>query len=71
MRLNWGKSKLTLAQQKYAATDVLHLHKIKDELDKILKRENRIELATACFNFIKFRTNLDLEGWNNQDIFSH
>ena len=68
---DWGKSKLTLAQQKYAATDVFYLHKIKDELNKMLKRENRIELAKACFEFIKFRTNLDLEGWNNQDIFSH
>ena len=68
---DWGNKKLTLAQQKYAATDVFYLHKIKDELNKILKRENRIELAKACFDFIKFRTNLDLEGWNNEDIFSH
>ena len=68
---DWGKSKLTLAQQKYAATDVYYLHKIKNELNKMLERENRIELAKACFDFIKFRTNLDLEGWNNQDIFSH
>ena len=68
---DWGNKKLTLAQQKYAATDVFYLHKIKDELNKILKRENRIELAKACFDFIKFRTSLDLEGWNNEDIFSH
>ena len=68
---DWGNKKLTLAQQKYAATDVFYLHKIKDELNKILKRENRIELAKACFDFVKFRTNLDLEGWNNEDIFSH
>jgi len=68
---DWGKPKLTLAQQEYAAKDVLYLHQIKDKLDKILKREDRTELADACFNFIKFRTNLDLEGWNNQDIFSH
>ena len=68
---DWGKSKLTQAQQKYAATDVFYLHKIRDELNKILKRENRMELAKACFEFIKFRTNLDLKGWNNQDIFSH
>ena len=68
---DWGKIKLTLAQQKYAARDVLHQHNIKDEFNKILKRENRTELANACFDFIKFRTNLDLEGWNNQDIFSH
>ena len=68
---DWGNKKLTLAQQKYAATDVFYLHKIKDELNKILKRENRIELAKACFDFVKFRTNLDLDGWNNEDIFSH
>ena len=68
---DWGKKKLTTSQQKYAATDVYYLHKIKYELDKILKREKRIELANACFNFIKYRTNLDLEGWSNQDIFSH
>ena len=68
---DWGKQKLTIAQQKYAATDVFYLHKIKNELNKMLERENRMELAKACFDFIKFRTNLDLEGWNNQDIFSH
>ena len=68
---DWGKQKLTIAQQKYAATDVFYLHKIKNELNKMLERENRIEIAKACFDFIKFRTNLDLEGWNNQDIFSH
>lgn len=68
---DWGKSKLTLAQQKYAATDVLYLHRIKDELDKMLKRENRMGLTKACFDFIQYRTKLDLEGWTNQDIFSH
>jgi len=68
---DWGRPKLTLKQQKYAATDVVYLHKIRDELNKMLKRENRMEVSKACFEFIKFRTNLDLEGWNNQDIFSH
>ena len=68
---DWGKQKLTIAQQKYAATDVFYLHKIKNELNKMLERENRMILAKACFDFIKFRTNLDLDGWNNQDIFSH
>jgi ribonuclease D len=68
---DWGKQKLTIAQQKYAATDVFYLHKIKNELNKMLERENRMVLAKACFDFIKFRTNLDLDGWNNQDIFSH
>jgi len=68
---DWGKQTLTMAQKKYAATDVFYLHKIKNELNKMLERENRIRLAKACFDFLKFRTNLDLEGWNNQDIFSH
>lgn len=68
---DWGKSKLTQAQQKYAATDVYYLHKIRNELNKMLERENRMELSNECFKFIKFRTALDLEGWNNQDIFSH
>ena len=68
---DWGSKKLTVAQQKYAATDVLYLHKIKDELDKILIRENRVSLANACFDFIKIRTDLDLSGWFDQDIFKH
>ena len=68
---DWGSNKLTNAQQKYAATDVLYLHKIKEELDKILFRENRTKLAQACFDFIEHRTNLDLEGWAEQDIFKH
>ena len=68
---DWGKSKLSASQQKYAATDVFYLHKIKDELDKMLKRENRTDLSKKCFDFIRYRTDLDLKGWNNQDIFSH
>ncbi len=68
---DWGTKKLTNAQQKYAATDVLYLHKIKNELDKILIRENRVKIAKACFNFIKIRTDLDLSGWSEQDIFKH
>ncbi len=68
---DWGSKKLTLSQQKYAATDVLYLHKIKKELDKMLVRENRVKLAKACFDFIKIRTDLDLQGWSEQDIFKH
>ncbi len=68
---DWGSKKLTLAQQKYAAIDVLYLHQIKDKLDKMLIRENRVELANACFDFIKIRTDLDLSGWSEQDIFEH
>ena len=67
---DWG-GKLTLEQQKYAATDVLYLHKIKNKLDKILDREGRIKLAQSCFNFIEHKTNMDLLGWADQDIFKH
>ena len=68
---DWGSKKLTQAQQKYAATDVLYLHKIKNELDKMLIRENRVKLAQACFDFISIRVDLDLLGWSEQDIFKH
>ena len=68
---DWGKKKLTQKQQQYAATDVFYLHKIRNELNEILKREDRLNLCKACCKFIQYRTNLDLKGWNNQDIFSH
>ena len=68
---DWGAENLTEQQVNYAASDVLHLHKIKEELDKILIRENRMELAEHCFKFLKHRVTLDLAGWNNQDIFAH
>ena len=67
---DWG-GKLTKAQQKYAATDVLFLHEIKNKLDSMLIREKRIKLAQACFNFIEYRTDLDINGWSDQDIFKH
>ncbi|SVD21008.1 uncharacterized protein METZ01_LOCUS373862, partial [marine metagenome] len=57
--------------QKYAATDVLYLHKIKNKLDNLLIREDRMEIAKACFNFIEYRTDLDLLGWSDLDIFRH
>lgn len=68
---DWGSETLTKQQVNYAASDVLYLHKIKEELDKILIRENRMELAEHCFKFLKHRVTLDLAGWNNQDIFAH
>ena len=67
---DWG-GQLTKEQQKYAATDVYYLHKIKNILDKTLIRENRKELAQSCFDFIDQRTTLDLLGWAEQDIFQH
>ena len=68
---DWGNKRLKNSQQKYAAIDVFYLHKIKDKLDIMLKREKRTELANACFKFIQYRTDLDLQGWSNLDIFSH
>ena len=67
---DWG-GELTMEQQKYAATDVVHLHKIKEKLNKMLIRENRVKLANACFDFIEHRTELDIAGWQDIDIFRH
>ncbi len=67
---DWG-GELSKEQQRYAATDVLYLHKIKDRLNKMLIREKRDKLAKACFDFIEYRTDLDLMGWAEQDIFKH
>jgi len=67
---DWG-GKLSKDQKEYAASDVLHLHKLKKKLDTILERENRINLAKACFEFISHRTDLDLYGWQDVDIFKH
>ena len=68
---DWGSPNLTQAQIDYAASDVLYLHKIKEELDIRLKRENRMDIAQACFNFLPQRAQLDILGWSDQDIFSH
>tara|TARA_B100000029_G_scaffold515978_1_gene625899 strand:- start:1912 stop:2520 length:609 start_codon:yes stop_codon:yes gene_type:complete len=67
---DWG-GELSKDQKKYAATDVVYLHKIKNKLDKILEREKRLKLAKSCFDFVEQRTNLDLQGWAEQDIFKH
>jgi ribonuclease D len=67
---DWGAATLTEAQLAYAASDVLHLHALKDKLDALLVRENRLDLAKACFDFLPIRARLDLAGWNG-DIFSH
>ena len=67
---DWGGD-LSKEQKMYAATDVLHLHKIKEKLDLMLIRENRENIANACFEFISHRTVLDLHGWQDVDIFKH
>jgi len=68
---DWGADDLSDAQVAYAATDVLHLHALKEKLDAMLARENRTELAAACFRFLPDRVRLDLAGWAAEDIFSH
>ncbi len=68
---DWGAKELTQAQIDYAASDVLHLHALKEVLDKMLEREGRIDLAAACFEFLPARAALDLAGWPETDIFAH
>jgi len=68
---DWGAAELTQAQLDYAASDVLYLHAVKRRLDEMLAREGRTELARACFDFLPIRSSLDLEGWEETDIFAH
>jgi len=68
---DWGAEDLTGAQLDYAASDVLYLHRLREELDKRLAREGRSELAQSCFDFLPTRARLDLEGWPEIDIFAH
>lgn len=68
---DWGAKDLSEAQLEYAASDVLYLHRLRDELDRRLAREGRTELAQACFDFLPTRAELDLAGWPDIDIFAH
>src|SRR5262249_7659402 len=68
---DWGAAQLTDAQVAYAASDVLHLHALKDRLDVMLSRGCRVELAAACFGCLGHRVRLDLAGWAAEDIFAH
>lgn len=68
---DWGAAELTEAQLDYAASDVLHLHKLREALNKRLAREGRSEMAQACFDFLPMRAKLDLAGWPEIDIFAH
>lgn len=69
---DWGAETLTDAQKEYAASDVLHLHALKAELEQRLAREGRTALAQACFDFLPTRAHLDLMGWSDDnDIFRH
>jgi ribonuclease D len=68
---DWGAETLTKAQLDYAASDVLHLHRLRDRLNELLVREGRMELAQSCFDFLPSRALLDLKGWPETDIFAH
>jgi ribonuclease D len=68
---DWGAAELTKGQLDYAASDVLYLHQLRDELNIRLEREGRMGMAQACYDFLPMRAQLDLAGWPEQDIFSH
>jgi ribonuclease D len=68
---DWAAPTLSRAQQEYAAADVLYLHALQEKIDAHLVRENRRELAAACFAFLPVRAELDLAGWQEEDIFHH
>lgn len=68
---DWGGPELNDAQREYAASDVRYLHKLRDELTIRLKREGRLDMAEACFEFLPTRAQLDIAGWDDRDIFHH
>jgi len=68
---DWAAETLTQAQLEYAASDVLHLHALRDKLTARLIRDGRMEIAEACFSFLPTRSKLDLLGWDETDIFAH
>ena len=68
---DWGADTLSEEQIVYAASDVLHLHRLKAKLDAMLQREERVALAEAAFRFLPARAQLDLDGWAETDIFAH
>ncbi len=68
---DWGADKLSDQQRHYAASDVLHLHALKDKLAHMLAREGRADAAEACFRFLPVRARLDLAGFDDTDVFAH
>ncbi len=68
---DWGAKELSQQQLAYAASDVLHLHALKEKLDIMLERDNRRAFAEAAFRFLPVRAKLDLAGFGEEDIFSH
>jgi ribonuclease D len=68
---DWGAAELSDEQLKYAASDVLYLHRLKAALDEMLAREDRLALAQACFDFLPARAALDVAGWSDVDVLAH
>ena len=68
---DWGAADLSEEQLAYAASDVMHLHALRERLDRMLVREGRDGLARACFDFLPHRALLDVAGWEDVDIFAH
>jgi ribonuclease D len=68
---DWGLRKLSKEQVKYAASDVLYLHQLREELNSMLQREERFYLLQSCCDFMQHRVELDMAGWIDKDIFSH
>ncbi|KKJ78077.1 3'-5' exonuclease [Kiloniella litopenaei] len=68
---DWGSPDLSEDQLRYAASDVLYLHRMVKILDERLAREGRSEMAKACFDFLPWRAKLDIAGWDETDIFAH
>ncbi len=68
---DWGADTLSEAQLAYAASDVLHLHALREKLDAMLVREGREKLARAAFGYLPDRVRLDLAGFEAMDVFSH
>lgn len=68
---DWGADELTPEQLKYAANDVLYLHRLKEELDVRLKREGRTEYAQACFDFLPNVGKMDVAGFACEYVFVH
>lgn len=68
---DWGNAELSNDQCNYAASDVLYLHRLKEKLDVMLTRSDRLKIANSCFGFLPARAALDLNGWAETDIFAH
>jgi len=68
---DWGAETYSPEQLEYAASDVVHLHKLREKLTELLKREGRTELADACFKFLPTRAVLDLYGWPEEGLLGY